>query len=134
MKSYNSFEVAQNQIFEAAKLLNLDEATRDLIMWPQKEYRFTLPVKMDNGQVKLFHASRIQYNSARGPAKGGIRFYPSENIDTIRALACWMACKTAVIDLPLGGGKGGIICDVRKRIGEHFPFIYSGSGTVSWDR
>jgi len=113
MKSYNSFEVAQKQILEATRHLNLDDATRDLIMWPQREYRFTVPVKMDTGCVQIFHASRIQYNYARGPAKGGIRFYPSENINSIRALSCWMACKTAVMDLPLGGGKGGIICEPK---------------------
>jgi len=113
MKSYNSFKVAQKQILEAADIINLDEATKELLLWPQREFSFTLPVKMDSGDTKIFHACRIQYNFARGPAKGGIRFYPSENIDTIRALACWMACKTAVLDLPLGGGKGGIICDPK---------------------
>ena len=68
---------------------------------------------MDNGEVKIFHAYRIQYNSARGPAKGGIRFHPDETVDTIRALACWMTWKTAVVDLPLGGGKGGVCCDPK---------------------
>lgn len=113
MESYNSFAVAQAQIMEAAKILNLDEATLDLLKWPQREFKFTLPVKMDNGKVKIFHAYRIQYNYARGPAKGGIRFHPDETVDTIRALACWMTWKTAVVDLPLGGGKGGIVCDPK---------------------
>ena len=113
MKSYNSFQVAQKQILEAVEILNLNAATRDLLIWPQREYKFTLPVKMDNGSVKVFHAWRIQYNTARGPAKGGIRFYPDERSDTIRALACWMTCKTALLDLPLGGGKGGIACNPR---------------------
>jgi glutamate dehydrogenase (NAD(P)+) len=111
MKSYNSFQVAQNQILEAVKILDLNEATRDLLIWPQREYKFTLPVRMDNGSVQVFHAWRVQYNTARGPAKGGIRFYPDERSDTIRALACWMTCKTALLDLPLGGGKGGIACN-----------------------
>ena len=113
MKSYNSFEVAQSQVLEAAKVLNLDQATLDLLIWPQKEFKFTLPVKMDDKRVKIFHAHRIQYNSARGPAKGGIRFHPNETVDTIRALACWMTWKTAVVDLPLGGGKGGVVCDPK---------------------
>jgi glutamate dehydrogenase (NAD(P)+) len=113
MKSYNSFQIAQKQVFEAARILDLDEATTELIAWPQRQFLFTLPVKMDDNRVKIFHACRIQYNSARGPAKGGIRFYPSETIDTIKALACWMACKTAVVDLPLGGGKGGILCNPK---------------------
>ncbi len=113
MKSYNSFDVAQQQIREAAKLLNLDAAMVELLLWPQREYKFTIPVKMDKGGVKIFHAWRIQYNHARGPAKGGIRFHPAETVDTIRALACWMTWKTAVVDLPLGGGKGGVVCDPK---------------------
>ena len=114
MKSYNSFEVAQQQVLEAAKILNLDKATCDLLMWPQREFKFTMPVKMDNGELKIFHGWRIQYNYARGPAKGGIRFHPDETVDTIRALAGWMAWKCAVVDLPLGGGKGGVVCDPRR--------------------
>ncbi|MGA9364606.1 MAG: Glu/Leu/Phe/Val dehydrogenase [Bacteroidota bacterium] len=113
MKSYNSFEVEQQQVLEAARILNLDQATIELLMWPQREFKFTLPVKMDNGSVRIFHGYRIQYNFARGPAKGGIRFHPDETVDTIRALAGWMAWKTAVVDLPLGGGKGGVVCDPR---------------------
>jgi glutamate dehydrogenase (NAD(P)+) len=113
IKSYNSFQVAQNQIRDAATILNLDPATLNLLLLPQREFAFTLPVKMDTGQVKIFQAYRIQYNFARGPAKGGIRFHPDETVDVIRALACWMTWKTAVVDLPLGGGKGGVICDPR---------------------
>lgn len=113
MDSYNSFRVAQQQIYEAAKLLSLDQATTELLSTPQLETSFTLPVKMDSGEVKIFQAYRIQYNYARGPAKGGIRFHPEETVDTIRALACWMTWKTAVVDLPLGGGKGGVCCDPK---------------------
>lgn len=113
MESYNSFSVARQQINEAAKILNLDKATLELLITPQLETNFTLPVKMDNGEVKIFQAYRIQYNHARGPAKGGIRFHPDETVDTIRALACWMTWKTAVVDLPLGGGKGGVKCDPK---------------------
>jgi glutamate dehydrogenase (NAD(P)+) len=110
MKSYNSFQVAQSQVIEAARLLNLDTATIELLKWPQREFKFTIPVKMDNNKIEIFHAYRVQYNFARGPAKGGIRFHPEETIDTIRALASWMTWKTAVVDLPLGGGKGGVVC------------------------
>lgn len=113
MESYNSFKVAQQQVLESAKLLNLDQATVELLIYPQREFKFTFPVKMDNGKVKVFHGWRIQYNTARGPAKGGIRFHPDETVDTIRALACWMTWKTAVVDLPLGGGKGGVCCDPK---------------------
>ncbi|QQS35589.1 MAG: Glu/Leu/Phe/Val dehydrogenase [Ignavibacteriales bacterium] len=114
MQSYNSFRVAQQQIIEAAKLLNLDEATIALLSLPQKECSFTIHVRMDSGKTKIFQAYRIQYNYSRGPAKGGIRFHPAETIDTIRALACWMTWKTAVLDLPLGGAKGGVCCDPKK--------------------
>jgi glutamate dehydrogenase (NAD(P)+) len=113
MESYNSFKVAKQQILEAAKILNLDEATVQLLVEPQRELSFSLHVKMDNGKVKIFKGYRIQYNYARGPAKGGIRFHPDETVDTIRALACWMTWKTAVVDLPLGGGKGGVRCDPK---------------------
>jgi glutamate dehydrogenase (NAD(P)+) len=113
MESYNSFTVAQHQVQEAARLLHLDEATIELLRWPQRECTFTLHVKMDNGNSRIFHAYRIVYNFARGPGKGGIRFHPDETIDTIRALASWMTWKTAVVDLPLGGAKGGIRCDPK---------------------
>jgi len=114
MESYNSFEVARAQVIATAKILNLDKATVDLLLWPQREFKFTLPVRMDSGEVSVFHGYRIQHNFARGPAKGGIRFHPDETVDTIRALAGWMTWKTAVVDLPLGGGKGGVVCDPRK--------------------
>ncbi len=114
MESYNSFEVAQTQVRAAANILNLDEPTLELLLWPQREFKVTLPVKMDSGETKIFHAYRVQHNFARGPAKGGIRFHPDETIDTIRALAGWMTWKTAVVDLRLGGGKGGVVCDPRK--------------------
>jgi len=113
MRSYNSFEVEQQQVLEAARILKLDTATTELLLWPQREYKFTMPVKMDDGHSRVFHGYRIQHNAARGPAKGGIRFHPDETADTIRALAGWMTWKTAVVDLPLGGGKGGVVCDPR---------------------
>jgi len=113
MESYNSFHVAQHQVREAARLLDLDEATVELLSWPQREFKCTLHVKRDIGKVAIYDAFRIQYNYARGPAKGGIRFHPEETVDTIRALASWMTWKTAVVDLPLGGAKGGICCDPK---------------------
>ena len=113
MESYNSFRVAQQHVGEASSLLHFDDATVELLRWPQREFTFTIHVKMDNGKAKIFHAYRVQYNVARGPAKGGIRFHPDETIDTIRALAAWMTWKTAVVDLPLGGAKGGVRCDPK---------------------
>jgi len=109
--SYNAFTDAQKQFDHAANLLDLDQATRDLLRTPLREYHFSIPVRMDDGKVKVFQGYRVMHNDARGPAKGGIRFHPQETIDTVRALAMWMTWKTAVVDLPLGGGKGGIICD-----------------------
>jgi glutamate dehydrogenase (NAD(P)+) len=78
-----------------------------------REMHFSIPVEMDDGVTKVFQGFRVQYNDARGPAKGGIRFHPDETIDTVRALAAWMTWKTAVVDIPLGGGKGGVICDPK---------------------
>ena len=109
--SYNAFTDAQKQFDHAADLLDLDQATRDLLRTPLREFHFNIPVRMDDGKVKVFQGYRVMHNDARGPAKGGIRFHPQETIDTVRALAMWMTWKTAVVDLPLGGGKGGIICD-----------------------
>ncbi len=114
MKSYNSFMTAQSQVAEAAKYLKLSPELIEFLIRPQREYSFTMPVKMDNGSTKILHGFRIQYNYARGPAKGGIRFHPDETIDTVRALASWMTWKTALLDLPLGGAKGGVICDPRR--------------------
>ena len=112
--SPNPFEVAQQQLDEAAELLELDSALHHLLRWPLRELHVTLPVRMDDGSTKIFHGFRVQYNDARGPTKGGIRFHPDETIDTIRALAAWMTWKTAVVDIPLGGGKGGIICNPKE--------------------
>jgi len=110
-KHFNPFEMAQRQFDHVADLLNLDQATRDLLRWPQREYQFSIPVRMDDGKVKIFRGFRVQHNDARGPSKGGIRFHPLETIDTVRALATWMTWKCAVVDIPLGGGKGGVVCD-----------------------
>ncbi|OGP65923.1 MAG: glutamate dehydrogenase, partial [Deltaproteobacteria bacterium RBG_13_53_10] len=97
----------------AAEHLGLDPATHELLRWPQRELKITLPVQMDNGSIKIFHGYRVQYNTARGPAKGGLRWHPDENIDTVRALSAWMTWKTAVVDIPLGGGKGGVTCNPK---------------------
>jgi glutamate dehydrogenase len=109
--SYNPFEMAQAQFNKVADLLELDEGTRDLLKVNLREYHLSIPVRMDDGTVKVFRGFRVQHNDARGPAKGGIRFHPMETIDTVRALAMWMTWKCAVVDIPLGGGKGGVVCD-----------------------
>jgi glutamate dehydrogenase len=110
-EAFNPFKMAQAQFDRVADILDLDEATRDLLRNPLREYQFNIPVHMDDGNVKIFRGFRVQHNDSRGPCKGGIRFHPQETIDTVRALSMWMTWKCAVVDIPLGGGKGGVICD-----------------------
>jgi len=109
--AFNAFHMAQAQFDKVADLLDLDQATRALLREPLREYHFLIPVRMDDGTVRVFRGYRVQHNDARGPNKGGIRFHPAETIDTVRALAMWMTWKCSVVDIPLGGGKGGVICD-----------------------
>lgn len=110
-KGYNAFKMAQQEFDRIAEMLNLDEAARELLRYPIREYHVAIPVRMDDGKVKIFRGFRIHHNDARGPCKGGVRFHPQETADTVRALAMWMTWKCAVVDLPLGGGKGGVICN-----------------------
>ncbi len=110
-EGFNPFKMAQQQFDSVAEQLGLDQATRDLLRVPDREFHFNIPVRMDDGTYKVFRGFRVQHNDARGPNKGGIRFHPQETVDTVRALAMWMTWKTAVVDIPLGGGKGGVICD-----------------------
>jgi len=110
-KAFNPFKMAQEQFDKVADILELDEATRDLLRNPMREYHVSIPVKMDDGTTKVFRGFRVQHNDSRGPAKGGIRFHPHETIDTVKALATWMTWKCSVVNIPLGGGKGGVICD-----------------------
>ncbi len=112
--SYNAYHAAQTQFDNVADQLNLEQSIRQLLRQPSREYHFTIPVKMDDGTTNIYNAYRVQHNDARGPAKGGIRFHPDETVDTIKALSLWMTWKTAVVDIPLGGGKGGIVCDPRE--------------------
>ena len=110
-KSHNAYEMAQAQFDGVAEQLGLDEATRQLLRQPLREYHFSIPVRMDDGAFRVFRGFRVQHNDARGPGKGGIRFHPQETIDTVRALSMWMTWKCAVVDIPLGGSKGGVVCD-----------------------
>jgi glutamate dehydrogenase (NAD(P)+) len=103
--------MAQKQFDGVAKLLKLDPQVAEVLRWPMREYTFRIPVRMDDGTLRIFQGYRVQHNDARGPNKGGIRFHPAETLDTVRALATWMTWKCAVADIPLGGGKGGIIVD-----------------------
>ena len=107
----NAFEMAQRQFDHVAELLKLDPQVREILRWPLREYAFRIPVRMDDGSIRVFQGFRVQHNDARGPNKGGIRFHPAETLDTVRALGTWMTWKCAVVDIPLGGGKGGVIVD-----------------------
>jgi glutamate dehydrogenase (NAD(P)+) len=110
-ETINAFTMAQTQFDQVAKMLNLDPQISEMLRWPMREFKFMIPVRMDDGNLRVFFGYRIQHNDARGPCKGGIRFHPSETLDTVRALAMWMTWKTAVADIPLGGGKGGVAVD-----------------------
>lgn len=151
----NPFKIAQAQFDEAAEVLGLEPAMRQILRWPRREYSFTIPVKMDDGTTEVFHGYRVQYNDARGPTKGGIRWHPAETMDTVRALAAWMTWKTAVVDIPLGGGKGGVTCNpkefsegekerlargwmrvIARELGEHrdspAPDVYTNPQIMAW--
>jgi glutamate dehydrogenase (NAD(P)+) len=112
--SFNPFVEAQGQFDRLADLLGLDAPTRALLRTPAHEHRLTIPVRLDDGSIEIFHGFRIQHNDARGPAWGGVRFHPQETVDTIRALAMWTTWKTAVVDIPLGGSMGGVVCDPHR--------------------
>ena len=109
----NPFKIAQEQLDKAAKVMNLEPGVHAILREPMRILEVTIPVKMDDGTIKVFKGFRVQYNDARGPTKGGIRFHPQETLDTVKALAAWMTWKTAVVDIPYGGAKGGVICDPK---------------------
>jgi glutamate dehydrogenase (NAD(P)+) len=107
----NAFQMAQQQFDQVADQLNLDAQVREYLRWPLREFQFRIPVRMDSGDIRMFNGFRVQHNDAIGPCKGGIRFHPSETVDTVRALATWMTWKCAIANIPLGGGKGGVVVD-----------------------
>ena len=109
----NPFENVKKQVDKCAEILNLSQEVAELLKSPLRELHISLPVRMDDGSIKVFQGFRVQYNDARGTGKGGIRFHPEETIDTVRALAAWMTWKCSLLDLPLGGAKGGIICNPK---------------------
>lgn len=107
----NSYEIAISQFEEAAELLELSQAMYEILRRPKRELTVHFPVRMDNGEVRMFTGYRVQHNMSRGPAKGGIRFSPDVSLDEVRALAMWMTWKCAVVNIPFGGSKGGVVCD-----------------------
>src|ERR1700684_3156258 len=151
----NPFRIAQMQFDMAAEFLKLDPGLRQILHTPRRVMEVAIPVKLDNGQVKVFTGFRVQHNIARGPAKGGVRFHPNRTLDEVRALASWMTWKTATVNIPYGGAKGGIICDpkrmskgelgrmTRRSAAEIWPIIgpekdipapdvYTDSQTMAW--
>ncbi len=114
MVKTNPFSIAKRQLDQCARILNLEPGIYEVLRVPMRELHVSLPVRMDDGSIRVFRAFRVQYNDAKGPTKGGIRFHPEETIDNVRAHAAWMTWKCALLDLPLGGGKGGVICNPKE--------------------
>jgi len=110
----NPFEISQRQLDKAAEKLQLDPQVHAFLREPMRTLEVHFPVRMDDGSVKTFTGFRVQYNDARGPTKGGLRFHPEETLDTVKALAAWMTWKCAVVDVPYGGGKGGVVCNPKE--------------------
>src|SRR3989338_8747301 len=108
------FENAQKQLEKAKKHVRLSQETEETLQYPKETFNFSIPVRMDNGKLQVFQGFRVRYNDARGPTKGGIRYHPNVSLDEVKALAFWMTIKCAVIDIPYGGGKGGIAVDPHK--------------------
>src|SRR5215470_7351587 len=113
-ENLNPFEIAQKQFDTAADHLKLETWLRDVLRRPKRQLIVSVPTKMDDGSIRVFEGYRVQHNLARGPAKGGIRFHPGVTLDEVKALASWMTWKCATVNIPYGGGKGGIVCDPKK--------------------
>ena len=110
----NPFRIAQIQFDLAAEYLKLDPGLRQILRTPKRVLEVSIPMKMDNGQIKVFTGYRVQHNVTRGPSKGGLRYHPDVTLDEVKALAMWMTWKTATVNIPFGGGKGGVICDPKR--------------------
>ncbi|MBN2330077.1 MAG: Glu/Leu/Phe/Val dehydrogenase [Candidatus Omnitrophica bacterium] len=114
MTELNLFEITHKQLDECAEILQLDPGVHAMLRSPMREIHVSLPIRMDDGSVKVFQGYRVQYNDAKGPTKGGIRFHPDKTIDSVRAQAAWMTWKCALLDLPLGGAGGGVLCSPKE--------------------
>jgi glutamate dehydrogenase (NAD(P)+) len=155
VSTINPFEVALEQLDEAAKLINLDKGLHQILAHPKRVLTVSIPVRMDNNEIRVFTGFRSQHNDARGPYKGGIRYHPQVTIDEVKALSMWMTWKCAIADIPYGGGKGGIICNPKQMsdlelermtrryayaiadiIGPHTdipaPDVYTGGKEMAW--
>lgn len=113
-KSYNPYDNVLKVVSEAGKILGYDDSDIEALKYPERELKVAIPVRMDDGTTKVFEGYRIQHSTSRGPAKGGIRFHPDVNLDEVKALAAWMTFKCAVVNIPYGGGKGGVVCEPGK--------------------
>ncbi len=113
-ENLNPFAIAMWQFDNAAERMGLDRQMREVLRRPRRALSLSLPVKMDDGTVRVFDGYRVQHNSSRGPCKGGIRYHPEVSLDEVRALAAWMTWKCATVNIPFGGAKGGIVCDPKK--------------------
>jgi glutamate dehydrogenase/leucine dehydrogenase len=110
----NAYQVALHNFDVAADVLGLHEDIRAMIKYPERVLTVSLPVRMDRGRIRRFEGYRVQHNTARGPAKGGIRYHPQVTVDEVKALATWMTWKCAVVNIPFGGGKGGVTCNPKE--------------------
>lgn len=113
-KQYNPYDNVLKVVKNAADILGFSDSDIEAIKYPERELQVSIPVRMDDGSTHVFQGYRIQHSTSRGPAKGGIRFHPAVNADEVRALAAWMTFKCAVVNIPYGGGKGGVVCDPTK--------------------
>jgi glutamate dehydrogenase/leucine dehydrogenase len=113
VRTENAYELALQNFDAAADVLGLDNDAREMIKYPERMLTVSVPVRMDDGHIRRFEAYRVQHSSARGPAKGGIRYHPQVTLDEVKALATWMTWKCAVVNIPFGGAKGGITCDPK---------------------
>ncbi len=127
------FEAGQAQLDEVAHLINLDPGIHAILREPRREIHVSISVKMDDGKVKTFKGYRVQHNNALGPYKGGLRFHPEETIDTVRSLAFWMTWKCAVVGLPLGGGKGGVVCNPKEMSKRELERLCRGYIAAIWE-
>jgi len=132
-KPLSLFEATQAKLDEVASMLHLEPGIHTILREPMKELQVSIPVRMDDGQTKIFKGFRVQHNNARGPFKGGIRFHPDETIDIIRALATWMTWKCAVVDVPFGGGKGGVICNPKEMSSGELERLSRGYIDAIWE-
>ena len=113
-ENLNPFEIAQQQFDTAAEHLKLPKDLAEVLKRPKRQLIVSIPILMDDGSVRVFEGYRVQHNIARGPAKGGIRYHPNVTLDEVKALASWMTWKCATVNIPYGGGKGGVICNPKQ--------------------